>query len=68
MELGGIAQLVRIDEIKAVPLGPILQKYVAPTLSRFWNPHATAPAADASAEPLEASGEAAPDSAPRAER
>ena len=68
VELGGIAQLVRIDEIRAVPLGPILQKYVAPTLSRFWNPHATAPAADASAEPLEASGEAAPDSAPRAER
>ena len=68
VELGGIAQLVRIDEIKAVPLGPILQKYVAPTLSSFWNPHASAPAEDASAEPLEASGEAAPDSAPRAER
>jgi translocation and assembly module TamB len=33
VELGGLAKLVRIDEIKAVPLGPILQKYVAPMLS-----------------------------------
>jgi translocation and assembly module TamB len=32
VELGGLAQFVRIDEIKAVPLGPILQKYVAPVL------------------------------------
>lgn len=32
VELGGLAQLVRIDAIKAVPLGPILQKYVAPSL------------------------------------
>jgi translocation and assembly module TamB len=32
VELGGLAQLVRIDEIRAVPLGPILQKYVAPAL------------------------------------
>ena len=35
VELGGLAELVRIDEIKAVPLGPILQKYVAPTLAEY---------------------------------
>jgi hypothetical protein len=38
VELGGIAQLVRIDEIKAVPLGPILQKYVAPSLAGYLGP------------------------------
>jgi len=35
VELGGLAELVRIDEIKAVPLGPILQKYVAPALAEY---------------------------------
>lgn len=30
VELGGLAQLVRLDEIKAIPLGPVLQRYVAP--------------------------------------
>lgn len=33
VELGGLAQLVRVDEIRAVPLGPILQKYVAPSFA-----------------------------------
>ena len=37
VELGGLAELVRIDEIKAVPLGPILQKYVAPALAEYLN-------------------------------
>jgi translocation and assembly module TamB len=40
VELGGIAGLVRIDEIRAVPLGPILQKYVAPALSGYLRPTA----------------------------
>jgi hypothetical protein len=35
IELGGIAQLVRIGEIKAVPLGPLLQRYVAPTVTQL---------------------------------
>lgn len=35
VELGGIAQVVRIDEIKAVPLGPILQRYVVPTVNEY---------------------------------
>jgi hypothetical protein len=35
VELGGVAGLVRIDEIKAVPLGPILQRYVAPQLAPY---------------------------------
>jgi translocation and assembly module TamB len=35
VELGGLAEIVRIDEIKAVPLGPILQKYVAPALAEY---------------------------------
>ncbi|HEY2734453.1 MAG TPA: hypothetical protein VGI70_10740, partial [Polyangiales bacterium] len=38
VELGGLAKLVRIDDIKAVPLGPILQRYVAPTLSGYLKP------------------------------
>jgi translocation and assembly module TamB len=60
VELGGIAQLVRIDEIKAVPLGPILQKYVAPSLAGYLGPApAKAPMAApgetaAGARPLEA--------------
>lgn len=46
VELGGLAQLVRIDEIKAVPLGPILQKYVAPALPALPAlPRAAAPSA-----------------------
>jgi translocation and assembly module TamB len=39
VELGGLAQLVRIDEIKATPLGPIMQRYVAPALAL--SPHPT---------------------------
>lgn len=35
VELGGLAQLVRINEIRAVPLGPILQKYVAPSFAAY---------------------------------
>jgi hypothetical protein len=51
VELGGIAQLVRIDEIRAVPLGPILERYVAPTLEGWLTP--TRPTAvDATAEAL----------------
>ncbi|MET0340630.1 MAG: hypothetical protein ABW252_06490 [Polyangiales bacterium] len=38
VELGGVAKVVRIDEIKAVPLGPILQRYVVPTLSSYLDP------------------------------
>jgi translocation and assembly module TamB len=38
IELGGIAQLVRIDDIRAVPLGPILQRYVAPSLEGWLTP------------------------------
>jgi len=38
IELGGIAQLVRIGEIKAVPLGPLLQRYVAPTVTQLLPP------------------------------
>jgi hypothetical protein len=38
IELGGIAQLVRIGEIKAVPLGPLLQRYVAPTVAQLLPP------------------------------
>jgi translocation and assembly module TamB len=38
VELGGLAQVLRIDEIKAVPLGPILQRYVAPALSVYLQP------------------------------
>ncbi|MET0391451.1 MAG: hypothetical protein ABW321_36085, partial [Polyangiales bacterium] len=38
VELGGMAKLVRIDEIKAVPLGPILQRYVAPALAEYLRP------------------------------
>ncbi|HKO92908.1 MAG TPA: hypothetical protein VJU61_17250, partial [Polyangiaceae bacterium] len=38
IELGGIAQLVRLDEIKAMPLGPVLQKFVAPTFANLLPP------------------------------
>jgi len=47
VELGGLAQLVRIDEIRAVPLGPILQKYVAPSMPAL--PRSAAPSAPAPA-------------------
>jgi hypothetical protein len=42
--------LIRIDEIRAVPLGPILQKYVAPSLAAYWRP---APERPAPAPPAE---------------
>jgi translocation and assembly module TamB len=71
VELGGIAQLVRIDEIKAVPLGPILQKYVAPTLSGYLHPPAAPtpppPAGDATLESA-LRDETAEDGRPRVER
>jgi len=52
VELGGLAELVRIDEIKAVPLGPILQKYVAPTLNVYLKPGGPArPPASPAPEP-----------------
>jgi translocation and assembly module TamB len=54
VELGGLAQLVRIDEIRAVPLGPILQKYVAPSLAEYLQPDQQAP----SGEPPPAEGPA----------
>jgi translocation and assembly module TamB len=38
IELGGMAQLVRIGEIKAVPLGPLLQRYVAPRVNALLPP------------------------------
>jgi translocation and assembly module TamB len=47
VELGGLAQLVRIDEIRAVPLGPILQRYVAPTLEGWLPPTKKPTAVDA---------------------
>jgi hypothetical protein len=51
VELGGVAQLVRIDEIRAVPLGPILQRYVAPSLEGWLTP---ARRVDARLEPVAA--------------
>jgi translocation and assembly module TamB len=51
VELGGLAKLVRIDEIKAVPLGPILQKYVAPQLTALPLGRRSAPDPAAQAEP-----------------
>jgi hypothetical protein len=38
VELGGLAQLVRLDEIKAIPVGPVLQKYLAPSLAGLLPP------------------------------
>jgi hypothetical protein len=32
IELGGVAGVVRIDEIRGIPLGPILERYIAPVL------------------------------------
>jgi translocation and assembly module TamB len=34
LELGGVAGVVRIDEIRGIALGPLLQRYVAPTLAK----------------------------------
>ena len=42
VELGGMAQLVRLDEIKAIPLGPVLQRYVAPHFTGLLPPRAPA--------------------------
>ncbi|HTV20093.1 MAG TPA: hypothetical protein VMG12_15525 [Polyangiaceae bacterium] len=57
VELGGLAQLVRIDEIRAVPLGPILQKYVTPALAPVFQPGAQSAPAPASPEVPVASAE-----------
>jgi hypothetical protein len=35
--------VVRIDEIKAVPLGPILQRYVVPTVNEYLHREPDAP-------------------------
>ncbi|HWO13825.1 MAG TPA: hypothetical protein VNN80_30185, partial [Polyangiaceae bacterium] len=48
VELGGVAQLVRLDEIKAMPLGPVLQRFVAPAFSGLL-PARAAPAAPGAA-------------------
>ena len=34
LELGGVAGVVRIDEIRGIALGPLLQRYVAPVLGK----------------------------------
>lgn len=70
VELGGLAQLVRIDEIKAVPLGPILQKYVAPSLSSYLTPATEPPAPPPSEVPVESAlrDEAAEERQPRVKR
>lgn len=63
VELGGLAELVRIDEIKAVPLGPILQKYVAPALADYLKrapPIETRPAAAPDGGDLDAIDDAGP--------
>jgi len=41
VELGGLAQLVRLNEIKAIPVGPVLQKYLAPSLVGLLPPRPT---------------------------
>jgi translocation and assembly module TamB len=64
VELGGLAQLVRIDEIRAVPLGPILQKYVAPSMPALPRSAGPSPPAPASAEVPVASTLDAADEAP----
>lgn len=64
VELGGIAKLVRIDEIRAVPLGPILQRYVAPTLEGMFTPKATPPTDGTAPETV--SAEARTEARPRA--
>jgi hypothetical protein len=53
VELGGLAQLVRLDEIKAIPLGPVLQRYVAPKFEGLLPPRPppSAPAAGAAQAP-----------------
>jgi translocation and assembly module TamB len=59
VELGGVAQLIRIDEIRAVPLGPIMQKYLAPTLASYWRPapERPAPAPPADDVPIESASQ-----------
>lgn len=32
VELGGLAGVVRIDEIQGVPIGPAMERYLAPIL------------------------------------
>jgi translocation and assembly module TamB len=70
VELGGIARLVRIDEIKAVPLGPILQKYVASALSSYLRPAPGPPAPVPSEVPVESAlrDPAAEERQPRVQR
>ena len=34
ISLGGIARLVRIDEIRHVPVGPLIEKYLGPLLAK----------------------------------
>jgi hypothetical protein len=34
IELGGLAGLVRIDELRGLPIGPALARYLAPVLER----------------------------------
>jgi translocation and assembly module TamB len=63
VELGGLAQLVRIDEIRAVPLGPILQKYVAPAISPYLQPAAPSKPAGRSEAPEAAAPNALGDGA-----
>jgi hypothetical protein len=70
VELGGIARLVRIDEIKAVPLGPILQKYVASALASYLRPAPEPPAPVPSEVPVESAlrDAAAEERQPRVQR
>jgi translocation and assembly module TamB len=57
VELGGIASWVRIDEIKAIPLGPILQRYVAPLTAGLIETRSERAARVQDAEPPAQSGE-----------
>lgn len=36
VELGGAAGVVSIDEIRGIPLGPLMQKYLAPLMDQFF--------------------------------
>jgi len=38
VDLGGVAEIVRIDEIRAVPLGPIMQRYLVPAMAGYLKP------------------------------
>ena len=33
LELGGLARLIRIDELRGIPMGPIVDKMLAPVLA-----------------------------------